>query len=161
MPDAPTPAPSAPEVPAPTRRLLTAVFRLQLAQRHVTARLSEQSGLSESDLVALGLLSNREPAPVKELATDLGLNPGSTSTLVDRLTRAGMVRREPSPHDRRVQLVAITARGAELMASARDRYLAAFDQSLGAVTQDCLATASSVLSEVSAHLLEDGEPARR
>lgn len=140
------------------RDLAEAVFRLQLAQRRLTAQLQQHTGLSESDLTALGLLLGRNPSPVKDLSAALGLTHGSTSTLVDRLTRAGMVTRTTSTQDRRVALISITAHGADVMAGARDRYVFAIMTALDATSDDCLDTTSRVLRQIARTLPGDAAP---
>ena len=140
-----------------THALLQTLFGLQLAQRRVTTELQQQTGLSESDLVALGVLMNQPPSPVKELSAALGLTAGSTSTLVERLTRAGMVDRTASRTDRRVALVTITAHGIAVMSAARDRYLFAIGRALETCTSHCLETTTHVLEGITAGL--DTDPA--
>ena len=52
---------------------------------------------------------------IKALAEELLLLPHSAVQLVNRLVRAGLVAREPSPTDRRSVLVTLTPRGGELL----------------------------------------------
>jgi MarR family transcriptional regulator, lower aerobic nicotinate degradation pathway regulator len=47
----------------------------------------------------------------RELSELLGQDPSAVVSIVDDLAHAGLVRREPSPDDRRTKLVAATARG--------------------------------------------------
>jgi len=48
-----------------------------------------------------------------ELAKAIGLRPAATTTLVDRLSRRGLVRRGPAPADRRQVLIELTREGQE------------------------------------------------
>lgn len=50
-----------------------------------------------------------------ELAGRTGVTRATMTGLVDTLERAGHVRREPDPHDRRMMTVSITARGEKLL----------------------------------------------
>src|SRR5690606_16318299 len=50
-----------------------------------------------------------------ELAKAIGLRPAATTTLVDRLSRRGFVRRGPAPADRRKVLVELTPEGQEIL----------------------------------------------
>jgi MarR family 2-MHQ and catechol resistance regulon transcriptional repressor len=50
------------------------------------------------------------------------LTPGSISTAVDRLFAKGLVSRVESTQDRRVRIVALSARGKDLIASAFRRH---------------------------------------
>lgn len=141
----------------PVRGLLAALFQFQLAQRRVASDLQHQTGLAESDLVALGLLIGGEPTPVKDLSRALGLTAGSTSTLVDRLVRTGMAQRTPSLEDRRVMFISITPAGAEVMDSAEHRFRYAIATALRTATNDCLDTTTRVLEEI-ARTLVAGRP---
>ena len=61
-------------------------------------------GLGRSDLRALNLLEDA-PLSAGELGDRLGLTSGSVTVLVDRLIRAGFVRRRPGAADRRTVYV--------------------------------------------------------
>ena len=52
---------------------------------------------------------------VKELADEVVLSPTAMSRFVDRVERAGCVRREPDPDDRRALQVTLTDEGVELL----------------------------------------------
>ena len=52
---------------------------------------------------------------VNELAREVALTPTAMSRFVDRVEKAGYVRREPDPRDRRALQVAITDEGVELL----------------------------------------------
>jgi DNA-binding MarR family transcriptional regulator len=52
---------------------------------------------------------------VNELAHEVALTPTAMSRFVDRVEKAGYVRREPDPHDRRALQIAVTEEGVELL----------------------------------------------
>jgi len=58
-------------------------------------------GMTLLQLIALQFISALAPVTVSGLAQVLGTRPPATSAMVDRLARAGLVRRLPDPHDRR------------------------------------------------------------
>ena len=58
-------------------------------------------GLTTTDLECLDLVGLRGSASAGELAKGTGLSTGATTALIDRLERAGYVRREADPKDRR------------------------------------------------------------
>jgi DNA-binding MarR family transcriptional regulator len=58
-------------------------------------------GMTLLQLIALQFISVSAPVTVSGLAQVLGTRPPATSAMVDRLARAGLVRRLPDPHDRR------------------------------------------------------------
>lgn len=68
--------------------------------------IARAAGLTASDLQALGILVAEGPTSPGSLATRTGISAGGGITqLVDRLERAGFVRRERSEEDRRRVLV--------------------------------------------------------
>jgi DNA-binding MarR family transcriptional regulator len=52
---------------------------------------------------------------VNELAREVALTPTAMSRFVDRVEKAGYVRREPDPRDRRALQIAITDEGVDLL----------------------------------------------
>ncbi len=86
-------------IPSETyRRYLAAVVQFHL----VTA---DEVGLSGTDYQATNLLALDGPLSSGELAARLGLTTGATTRLIDRLERAGYLRRVHDPADRRRVMV--------------------------------------------------------
>lgn len=86
---------------------------------------AEAAGLHASEWYAFSLISLDGPLTSGELSTGTGLTTGATTRLVDRLERAGYVRRVADPADRRKVLIeAVTDAAAgieEVVAPARRR----------------------------------------
>src|SRR5712692_8151907 len=78
----------------------------------------EGTGLGLSDFGVLEVLLHKGPLPVNMIGPIVDLTPGSISTAVDRLVAKGLVSRVESAEDRRVRIVALSARGKALIASA-------------------------------------------
>lgn len=74
-----------------------------------------QLDLTVTQLRALFVLGRFGPLPVSKLADRLGTRLPSTSVLVDRLVRAGLVERSSDPDDRRRVLLLPTDEGIDLM----------------------------------------------
>ena len=66
---------------------------------------AEAAGLGASEWYALSALDLEGPMTAGELSARTGLTTGATTRLVDRLERAGLVRRAADPADRRKVLV--------------------------------------------------------
>lgn len=99
------------------RRYLGAVVLHGLAS-------AKACGLGATDLYALNLLDLAGPMTPGELSARTGLTSGPTTRLIDRLERAGYVRRRPTPHDRRKVIVEPIEKPAgldEVMTPARQR----------------------------------------
>lgn len=83
----------------------------RLMRRHSTAAVlfhhavAERLGLGPTDHKCLDLLLERGAMSGSELAAITCLTSGAITGVVARLERAGYVRREPDPHDRRKQIL--------------------------------------------------------
>lgn len=85
--------------------LLNLLREYREAEKAMRARTCELMGMGETDLVALRFLLRQRAAGrvcrQRDLAQALNMAPASASTLVDRLSRHGYIRRAPHPEDRR------------------------------------------------------------
>jgi DNA-binding MarR family transcriptional regulator len=92
---------------------------LHKASRQLTMYLeahTRELGVSPLEGHVLTYLRKYAPAPVGELVRVFGLKQSTFTSLLDRLERAGLVRRELNPADRRSLLVHLTDPGRELTA---------------------------------------------
>jgi len=80
-------------------------------------RRAAEHDLSMTQTRLLGVLRDRTPT-MNQLAKLLGLDKSSTSGLVDRAERRGLVTRLPSADDGRAVLVALTDAGREIVSRA-------------------------------------------
>jgi DNA-binding MarR family transcriptional regulator len=90
---------------------------LHKASRQLTMYLEERTrelGVSPLEGHVLTYLRTYAPAPVGELVRVFGLKQSTFTSLLDRLERSGLIRRELNPADRRSFLVHLTDRGREL-----------------------------------------------
>ena len=78
----------------------------------------EETGLGLSDFGVLEILLHKGPLPVNTIGPIVDLTPGSISIAVERLVARGLVSRVESTEDRRVRIVALTARGKDLIVPA-------------------------------------------
>ena len=104
---------------APGRSLavIEAMRTYRAAESAMQRRTQTSMGLGENDLLALRYViraaqAGRSIGP-KELTQYLGISSASTTVLLDRLERAGQMRRENSPFDRRALILVPTATTAE------------------------------------------------
>lgn len=99
--------------------LLTAldqVMRKATAQSALIGRRTAQkAGLNATDLECLELLCREPSATAGRLAELTGLTTGAITAVIDRLERAGFVRRVPNNHDRRSVIVEALATGPRLL----------------------------------------------
>ena len=86
---------------------------MQAYQRSTQAyddTVGKRLGLNPADLRCLDWLVDG-PKSAGEISAAVGLKPAATTTLIDRLTDKGYVRRVASPDDRRKVLVEMTEEG--------------------------------------------------
>lgn len=105
-----------PDLEAETLRLVN-LIGYSAHGRTLSRRFQHATGvvLPGGELRALIALSPGSPAPIGELATELGLDLGQLSRQVATLVEAGLTLREPDPTDRRRMLVGLTKEGARLV----------------------------------------------
>jgi DNA-binding MarR family transcriptional regulator len=89
--------------------VMEAVVAFQDATEGVDEAAANRLGLNRTDLRCLDLLSRSGPMTSGGLAGAAGLSPAAATTAIDRLTRAGYVRRRHDDEDRRRVLVEPTA----------------------------------------------------
>jgi MarR family transcriptional regulator, 2-MHQ and catechol-resistance regulon repressor len=94
------------------------MIKAMRALTRYTAAGIEDTGLGDSDFRVLEVLLHKGPLPVNTIGPIVDLTPGSISIAVDRLVAKGLVSRIESTQDRRVRIVALSARGKDLIASA-------------------------------------------
>ncbi len=129
---------------AGTDGLLGRVVRLNVAVDRVLTEITGRSGISVADYLVLGVVRRspgRRSAP-SVICEVLGRTSGGMSLTLDRLERAGLVRRLPDADDRRRVVVEATPAGVEL-AKRVNADLHEWEDSLGASDgeRDSLASA--------------------
>lgn len=100
-----TPAPDSEANPFVSGPLSLAVFSLARAHRALAADLLRPLGLHPGQELLLMFLWEHGPQRQTDLAEHVATDSASMTRTVQRLERAGFVRRRPSPDDRRVTLV--------------------------------------------------------
>lgn len=99
------------------------------------------SELTLAQLLALHFISAKAPVTLITLSELLGTRPPATSAMVDRLTRAGLVRRTPDHTDRRRVLLAVTGQASAMIGKIdlqTARRLQVVLNNMGAAAQRCL-----------------------
>src|ERR1700682_3491842 len=101
-----------------TDQVWLVMMKAMRALKKYAAADIKETGLGLTDFGVLEVLLNKGPLPVNTIGPIVDLTPGSISIAVDRLVTKGLVSRVESAEDRRVRIVALTARGKDLIASA-------------------------------------------
>jgi DNA-binding MarR family transcriptional regulator len=87
---------------------------LVMAERARIPQIAAEFRLSPPQVHALRVLSPEQPLPMGRLAGALGCDASNVTGIVDRLEKRGLIERRPSPRDRRVKVLVVTAEGAQV-----------------------------------------------
>jgi DNA-binding MarR family transcriptional regulator len=144
-------------------RALADLHRLTSSRRSFS-RLMAAAGveLTRTAAEVLAQACRSGPVPMGALATALHLDPGATARIVAGLEDAGLVQRQRSEHDARVNVVWVTPAGSAVNARVQQVESEHLDHALTALSDEELATCATTLVQLVAYLheLEGGAIAR-
>ena len=100
--------------PSPAGEAWALMNDLFHASRRRFLAVASEFELSPPQVRALGVLDPERPVPMSELAEALHCDNSNVTGIVDRLEDRGLVERRSASHDRRVKMLVVTGRGAEL-----------------------------------------------
>jgi MarR family transcriptional regulator for hemolysin len=134
---------------SPEERFSNALHASARGWRNALERQLRSSGLSQAGWSAVAAAASLpQPPSQTELAQLLGVEDATMVTTLDRLVAAGMVERGPSPVDRRVKLVVVTAPGRALAERVWDASGSLRRALLGRIEGERLAVAAGVLEQL-------------
>src|SRR6266849_5050764 len=90
------------------------LMRFFFAQRAHLPASGAEFDLSPTQCHVLHLIEPGRPLPMSRLADTLSCDASNVTGLVDRLESRGLVRRRPSPRDRRVKALQLTPTGSRV-----------------------------------------------
>jgi len=96
-----------PEPDTMADRIVLEIRKFLAAGIFFNAQAAERAGMGLTDMQMLHMLQLYGPATPSKLAASTGLSSGGVTVALDRLERAGFIRREPNPADRRSLLITI------------------------------------------------------
>ena len=100
-----------PTAGALSARVWRALFDLLMRSAPERGRTLAQRGLTPNDSRALFSLDTGSGRSMRSLADAWKCDPSNATWIVDRLEKLGLAERKDVPHDRRVKLVVLTAKG--------------------------------------------------
>ncbi|WP_151481496.1 MarR family winged helix-turn-helix transcriptional regulator [Streptomyces albicerus] len=135
------------------------VFRLSRAMGDRMEKSYARLGISRGEFDVLATL-RRSGAPYtlspRQLSATLMLTTGGMTGRLDKLERAGLLRRSPDPHDRRALQVTLTDRGLELVDEAVGAGLAVQTEALSALDEEQADQLADLLRQLLAATGETG-----
>jgi DNA-binding MarR family transcriptional regulator len=130
-----------------------AIFRVARAHKALAAELLRELGLHAGQELLLMYLWQMGPSKQADLATEFNTDSASMTRTVQRLERAGFVRRRPSLTDGRVTLVECTAAGRRLRPRIEQMWARLERQTVESLSSAARACLLSALEAVERNLL--------
>jgi MarR family transcriptional regulator, organic hydroperoxide resistance regulator len=97
------------------------MIKFFFTQRADLPTLASEFELSPAQCHILHLMEPDRPIPMGSLAEALACDASNVTGLVDRLESRGLIRRQPSPGDRRVKVLELTPAGLRLRTTVLER----------------------------------------
>ena len=127
-------------------RFADALHATARSWRQAVDRRLKSSGVTHASWMALAVAANaRTPLSQSELADRLGVEGATMVAMMDRLVKAGLLERQPSQQDRRINRVIVTEAGARLAGAVKADAAAVRKELLGQVDPGKLAAATELL----------------
>lgn len=127
-------------------RFSTALHSTARAWRQTVDRRLKYLGVSQASWMTIAVAANaNQPLSQSELADRLAVEGATMVAMVDRLVKAGLVKREPSTTDRRVKRVVITEAGYRLFNTVKTEAAAVRKELLSKMDPKKLEAATGVL----------------
>jgi MarR family transcriptional regulator, organic hydroperoxide resistance regulator len=133
-------------------RIIVDIRKFIAAAIFFNSETAERAGLGLTDMQMLNVLELHGPSTPGRLRSWTGLSSGGVTVALDRLEKAGYIRREPNPADRRSLLIALVP--------SRMRKLGSMYEGVEAATRGALAKLSDRDLESVVRFFETLEAAR-
>ncbi|MEH0937668.1 MarR family winged helix-turn-helix transcriptional regulator [Micromonospora psammae] len=137
------------QTPAEITGALTAMRELHSATEVLLDAVAARYGINRNDLHCLEILQREGEMNARRLAELSQLSPAAITKITDRLVAAGYATRQPSPDDRRAQLIRISAQHGELRAAVWRPVVEAASALLGTLPGTEVRRMTTVLRELS------------
>ena len=116
--------------------------------------VAEKVRLHPTDVQCLNLLDLLGTCTPGKLADGMGLTTGGVTVMLDRLERAGYIKREPNPDDRRSLLVRVSAKKKETLDVHYAAVIQQLDTYIGRMAERDLNTVIRFLDQVNSIRVE-------
>ena len=127
-------------------RFASALHGTARAWRQAIDRRLKYLGVSQAGWLTIAVAAKaREPLSQSELADKLAVEGATMVAMVDRLVKAGLVKREPSATDRRIKRVVVTEAGYRLFDAVKTEAAAVRKELLSKLDPRKLEAATEVL----------------
>jgi DNA-binding MarR family transcriptional regulator len=133
---------------------LLGIVRTASAIQKLSDRFFSEFGITDAQFNILMLLKYNGGKKVsqQDLSDRLVVNKSNIVGLVDRLEKAGLVKRETAPRDRRLNHIVFTPTGNKLMHSIEQQYFARIDQVMNSLAERQKRELTSALDRLRQHI---------
>ena len=135
------------------------VFALARAHRARAAQLLRGMGLHPGQEHLIMQLLDRDGQTQQELLESVGLDQSTVSKSLRRMEEAGLLTREPAPHDRRVRLVTLTDRGRALRGPLEAMWAQLEASSVAGLEDDDVVRFIAIASRIERGMADTWDPA--
>lgn len=90
------------------------LLRTAISAKHDLMKIADKYGITVMQLYTLCLLEDDKSIPMNALSSMLHCDASNLTGIIDRLFTGEYVKREENPKDRRVKMITLTPKGAEL-----------------------------------------------
>jgi len=122
------------DTPIDAPGLWLVLMRCHRALSHVAELSIRNSDLGLTDFAVLEALLHKGPLTIGEIQSRVPLALGSMTATVDRLEERKLIRRTPSPDDRRARVLKLTPRGKAAVEEAFRRHAADLESAMAVLT---------------------------
>lgn len=106
-------------------------------------------GLSQASWTTIAVIAKTSTSMSQiELANQLGVEAATMVSMIDRLVKAQLVTREPSPSDRRIKLIVLTSAGTQLYGKVKAEATVFREELLGDIDPEKLLVATELLEHL-------------
>ncbi|MDR3481551.1 MAG: MarR family transcriptional regulator [Burkholderiaceae bacterium] len=106
-------------------------------------------GLSQASWTTIAVVAKTSASMSQiELANQLGVEAATMVSMIDRLVKAQLVTREPSPSDRRIKLIVLTPAGMQLYGKVKAEATVFREELLGDIDPQKLLVATELLEHL-------------
>jgi DNA-binding MarR family transcriptional regulator len=119
-------------------------------------RMADRAGLHLTDMQCINILDLLGPVTPGKLAECTGLTTGGVTVMLDRLEKAGFVKREPNPGDRRSLLIKVNPRKLQKINALYTALNRQFDAFLSEMPEAELETVANFLTRMNSIRRDEG-----
>jgi MarR family transcriptional regulator, 2-MHQ and catechol-resistance regulon repressor len=123
-----------PKTPIDAPGLWLVLMRCHRALSGVAERSIRDTDLGPTDFAVLEALLHKGPLTIGEIQSRVPLALGSMTAAVDRLENKELIRRTPSPEDRRARVLNLSPKGKAAVESAFRRHAADLESAMAVLT---------------------------